>query len=385
MDRRGFSLFPIRSSRRAAAWSSWRCGSALYDTDRFGAALPRFTPRQADLLMVMSGTISHKEAPILKKVCEPDVRAEVGDGHSARARRAAASSQLWRARVSTAVIPVDIYVPGLPATGPRPRHRRHHDAAGQDRARHHPILPAGNAGASPRTQTKVFPIFPPRTACRRARRDRARAAVVPRPSARGESASCSRAVVAKLRDASVLELRGENLLPLVTGLRDRFDFALFRRHRGRLPRSALPRVDVVITSTATSQPAHPARGGRAGGAAGRADARQALQVPARYMEREVHDMTASEFAGNGDPAPDPALRGLRSAIRCARTTRSSARRPMVPYRTRVTPWTSLLAHSSRASSGPRGGRQRRRQHRARRTRLTHGTIQIVAGLDGETR
>ena len=32
-----------------------------YDLDRFGAALPRFSPRQADLLMVV-GTISHKQA-----------------------------------------------------------------------------------------------------------------------------------------------------------------------------------------------------------------------------------------------------------------------------------------------------------------------------------
>ncbi len=38
-----------------------------YDLDRFGAALPRFSPRQADLLMVV-GTISHKQAPILVKV-----------------------------------------------------------------------------------------------------------------------------------------------------------------------------------------------------------------------------------------------------------------------------------------------------------------------------
>jgi NADH-quinone oxidoreductase subunit B len=38
-----------------------------YDIDRFGAALPRFSPRQADLLMVV-GTISHRQAPILKKV-----------------------------------------------------------------------------------------------------------------------------------------------------------------------------------------------------------------------------------------------------------------------------------------------------------------------------
>ncbi len=38
-----------------------------YDLDRFGCALPRFSPRQADLLMVV-GTITHRQAPILKKV-----------------------------------------------------------------------------------------------------------------------------------------------------------------------------------------------------------------------------------------------------------------------------------------------------------------------------
>ena len=38
-----------------------------YDLDRFGAAFPRFSPRQADLLMVV-GTISHKQAPVLVKV-----------------------------------------------------------------------------------------------------------------------------------------------------------------------------------------------------------------------------------------------------------------------------------------------------------------------------
>ena len=38
-----------------------------YDIDRFGAALPRFSPRQSDLLIVV-GTITHRQAPILKRV-----------------------------------------------------------------------------------------------------------------------------------------------------------------------------------------------------------------------------------------------------------------------------------------------------------------------------
>src|SRR5260370_7728729 len=38
-----------------------------YDVDRFGAGLPRFSPRQADVLFVV-GTISHKLAPVLKRI-----------------------------------------------------------------------------------------------------------------------------------------------------------------------------------------------------------------------------------------------------------------------------------------------------------------------------
>jgi hypothetical protein len=37
-----------------------------YDMDRFGAGLPRFSPRQADVLLVV-GTVSHKIAPILRR------------------------------------------------------------------------------------------------------------------------------------------------------------------------------------------------------------------------------------------------------------------------------------------------------------------------------
>src|SRR2546427_11517955 len=40
-----------------------------YDVDRFGAGLPRFSPRQADVLFVV-GTISHKMAPVLKRIYE---------------------------------------------------------------------------------------------------------------------------------------------------------------------------------------------------------------------------------------------------------------------------------------------------------------------------
>ena len=47
-----------------------------YDMERFGCALPRFSPRQADLLMVV-GTVSHRQAPILKKVYDQRKELEI--------------------------------------------------------------------------------------------------------------------------------------------------------------------------------------------------------------------------------------------------------------------------------------------------------------------
>jgi hypothetical protein len=73
---RKFSLFPYPFVTACCAMEFMAVSASAYDTDRFGAALPRFSPRQADLLMVV-GTVTQKQAPILLKVY---VRAQVGDG-----------------------------------------------------------------------------------------------------------------------------------------------------------------------------------------------------------------------------------------------------------------------------------------------------------------
>jgi len=89
---------------------------AHFDLARFGAEIPRFTPRQADMLMVV-GTVNFKNAPVLRRVWE-----QMADPKWVVAFGACASSGGFYDNYSTVpgidhIVPVDIYIPGCP---PRP-------------------------------------------------------------------------------------------------------------------------------------------------------------------------------------------------------------------------------------------------------------------------
>ena len=87
-----------------------------YDLDRFGAALPRFSPRQADLLMVV-GTITHRQGPILKKVYDQMAEPKWVMAFGACTCSGGPYNNYAVVQGIDTLIPVDIYVPGCP---PRP-------------------------------------------------------------------------------------------------------------------------------------------------------------------------------------------------------------------------------------------------------------------------
>ena len=113
---RKFSLFQYPFVTACCGMEYMAAACSHYDISRFGAEIPRFSPRQADVLWVV-GTITHKMSPILKNIYD-----QMAEPKWVISFGACASSGGFYQNYSVLqgidrLIPVDMYIAGCP---PRP-------------------------------------------------------------------------------------------------------------------------------------------------------------------------------------------------------------------------------------------------------------------------
>lgn len=113
---RKYSFFPYPFVTACCGMEYFSAAGPRYDIDRFGAALPRFTPRQADLLFVV-GTITQRQAPILRRVYEQMAEPKWVVSFGACTSSGGPYDNYAVLQGIDRVVPVALYIPGCP---PRP-------------------------------------------------------------------------------------------------------------------------------------------------------------------------------------------------------------------------------------------------------------------------
>lgn len=113
---RKYSFFSYPFVTACCGMEYFSVAGPRYDIDRFGAALPRFTPRQADLLFVV-GTITQRLAPVLRRVYDQMTEPKWVVSFGACTSSGGPYDNYAVLQGIDRIVPVDLYIPGCP---PRP-------------------------------------------------------------------------------------------------------------------------------------------------------------------------------------------------------------------------------------------------------------------------
>ena len=114
---RSRSIFPLMFGLACCAFEMIGTAASRFDISRFGMDIFRWSPRQADL-MIVAGTLTWKMAPAVKLVYEqmPEPKWVIAMGQCTISGGPFKESYSVVPGINR-IIPVDVYVPGCP---PRP-------------------------------------------------------------------------------------------------------------------------------------------------------------------------------------------------------------------------------------------------------------------------